>query len=461
MRLANRHLHDLADVQALVRPAARGADLHRERFGPEPVAVAGAAGAVVLVALELLAHPARIGLPVAAFHVRNDTLERAGDLVDPAALVEPEADFLVARAVEEHLLDMGLEVFPLRAELEPVVPGDRLDGLGEIGRRFLPPRRDGAVADREVLVGHDEPFVEEKLDPETVAVRAGPEGRVEGEQARLDLGNGEARDRAGEVFGERDAFWLTLGRRRLENGDAVGKVERGAETVGEPRLQSFPHHDPVDDDVDVVAELLVEHRRVVELVERPVDLHALEALFPKLEEFLAVFPLPVADDRGEKVAARALLHRHHPVDHVLHLLGLDRLAGGGRVGRAGAGEEKPHVIVDLGDRAHRRARVLRGGLLLDGNRRGETGNVVDVGLFHHVEELAGVGRQRFDVAALALGVDRVERQRGFPRARQPGDHDKLVARNVDVYGLQVVLARTADFDLLQLGHGVLVGRGKT
>ena len=42
---------------------------------------------------------------------------------------------------------------------------------------------------------------------------------------------------------------------------------------------------------------------------------------------------------------------------------------------------------------------------------------VDVGLVHLAEELAGVRRQRLDVAALALGEDRVERQARTCRSR--------------------------------------------
>jgi hypothetical protein len=46
-----------------------------------------------------------------------------------------------------------------------------------------------------------------------------------------------------------------------------------------------------------------------------------------------------------------------------------------------------------------------------------------VGLLHQLQELAGVGGERLDVAALALGVERVERERGFSRAGEPGDDD--------------------------------------
>jgi hypothetical protein len=87
---------------------------------------------------------------------------------------------------------------------------DGLDRLQEIGRLALAPGRDGAVFEAERRVGDHEAFVEEQLHPEPVAGGAGAEGRVEGEQARLDLGDGEAGDRAGEVFGEGDALGIAL-----------------------------------------------------------------------------------------------------------------------------------------------------------------------------------------------------------------------------------------------------------
>ena len=90
--------------------------------------------------------------------------------------------------------------------------------------------------------------------------------------------------------------------------------------------------------------------------------------------------------------------------------------------------QQAQVVVDLGDRADRRARVARRRLLVDRDRRRQALDRVDVRLVHLAEELARVGAQRLDVAALALGVDRVERERRLARPGQARDDHERVAR---------------------------------
>jgi len=80
--------------------------------------------------------------------------------------------------------------------------------------------------------------------------------------------------------------------------------------------------------------------------------------------------------------------------------------------------------------------------------------MVDVGLLHHLQELARVGRQALYVAPLPLGIDGVERQRRLARARHPREHDQRVARDLQVDILQVVLAGPADVNgAVGLAHG--------
>jgi hypothetical protein len=89
------------------------------------------------------------------------------------------------------------------------------------------------------------------------------------------------------------------------------------------------------------------------------------------------------------------------------------------------------------------ARVRSRRLLFDGDGRRQAVDQIDVRLLHLLEKLAGVGRQGFDVAPLALGVNRVKGKRGFARTGQSGNNDQLVARKIDVYVLEVVYARAA------------------
>ena len=77
------------------------------------------------------------------------------------------------------------------------------------------------------------------------------------------------------------------------------------------------------------------------------------------------------------------------------------------------GEQDAKVVVDLGDRSHRRAGVLARCLLLDRDRRRKPTNVLVLWLLHLAEELPRIGGQTFDVSTLAFGVEGIEGEGGF------------------------------------------------
>ena len=183
-----------------------------------------------------------------------------------------------------------------------------------------------------------------------------------------------------------------------------------------------------------------------------VDLHAREAVGAQLLEQLAVLALAAPHDRREHHEARPVGELHHLVDDLLGRLAHDRAAADRAVRLAHARPQQAQVVVDLGHGADRRARVARGRLLVDRDRRREPLDRVHVGLVHLPEELPGVGGQRLHVAALALGVDRVEGEARLARAGQPGDHHQRVARQLQRDVLEVVLARARDDDLVARRH---------
>ncbi len=157
-------------------------------------------------ALDLLAHPGGFGLLPAALEIGDHALEGFCRLVGAQAVVIGEGDLLRAGAVQDGVLRLLAEVAETVAELEAVHLAERFQRLRVVGRGRLGPWADGAVAQRDVLVGHDEAGVDGALAAEPVAGRAGAERIVEGEQPGLDLGNGEARYGAGEFLREKNAF---------------------------------------------------------------------------------------------------------------------------------------------------------------------------------------------------------------------------------------------------------------
>jgi hypothetical protein len=89
--------------------------------------------------------------------------------------------------------------------------------------------------------------------------------------------------------------------------------------------------------------------------------------------------------------------------------------------------------------------------------RGNALDAVGIRLVHPLQELAGIGRERLDEAPLPLGIQRVEGQRGFPRAGHTGDDDLLVQRDVQVDALEVVYPDAPKGDGVRvLGHGTLL-----
>ena len=120
-----------------------------------------------------------------------------------------------------------------------------------------------------------------------------------------------------------------------------------------------------------------------------------------------------ADDGEEGVGAGAFGEGEEGGDDLVDGVVFDDAAAVQAGDGAAAGVEEAEVVVDFGGGGDGGAGVAGLVLLLDCDGGGEAVHVVDVGLFDALEELAGVGGEGFDVAALAFGVDGVEGERGF------------------------------------------------
>jgi hypothetical protein len=433
--LAQRHRGKLVDVAPGHEDVAR--------LDAQPRALALRAGARVEVLGELFLDRDRIGFAIAPLEVRQDPLERM--LLDGAAPLLArvlERDLLLAGTLQHDVLRALRERLERLVHIEAVVLRERNEHR-EVELVAPVPSAHGATGERQVRKSHHALGIEERDLAQAVAARAGAHRIVEREESRLELRDRVAVDGAGEL-GREEVLLAVVHLHR--HGAPVGVAQCRLEGFGQALLQAGGHLEPVDHDLDGVLLVAVELGQAVDLVHFAVDAQPHEALCAQFVEELGLLALAPDHDRGEHHHLRALGKRQHVVDHLRDTLGGKRRSVLGAVGVAHAGEEQPQVVVDLGDRAHGGARVVRGRLLLDRDRGRQALDEIDVGLLHELEELARVSRQRFDVAPLALGIESVEGKGGFAGAGEPRDHDEAVARNVEADIPQIVRPGTADSD---------------
>ena len=144
---ADRHLGDLADMVAV--------DLHRERLRLQPIAGAGLARLLGLIARQLFRHPGRVGLAPAPLDIVDHAFERLLRPVFAHAVVIDEIDLVLARAVQDHIAEILRQILPRRRHLLLVGACQSFQRLLIIGRGGGGPRpgRDGAAREHKFSSG--------------------------------------------------------------------------------------------------------------------------------------------------------------------------------------------------------------------------------------------------------------------------------------------------------------------
>src|SRR5262249_22790741 len=104
----------------------------------------------------------------------------------------------------------------------------------------------------------------------------------------------------------------------LEQVAAV--FERDLQRIAQALFDAAANREAVDDDVDGVAQVLVERDFLAQLAQVAVDFDAHEPGPPQIAQLLAILALAIAHDRREHVNPRAFGPRNDPINDLLNAL---------------------------------------------------------------------------------------------------------------------------------------------
>ena len=383
---------------------------------------------------------------VTPFQTGNDTIKTMFARGFSATITKVlKGNFIASAAMQDDLLNGFRQILPRGINIEAIVHGQRFEHAVEKGIAPIP-AFDGARRKAHMRKSDDASRVEERHAAKAIALGARAHGVVERENARFKFGQRVITHRAGKL-GRKQHFLACVIRICVhEHGQclAIGVPQRGFKAFRQALFHVGPNLDAVNDGFDGVFLVFFQRGNGINVEHFTIDTQANETLctqFIKQPKLLALTPDNEWRQNHQLGVFGQLQNR---IDHLRHGLCGQFNAVMRAAWRAGAGKQQAQVIVNFGDGANCRTRVMAGGFLLDGNGRRKPFDQINIGFLHQLQKLSGVGRKRFHIASLALGVQCVKRQRRFARAGKPGNHHEFVVRQVDIDVFEVVGAGTAD-----------------
>ncbi len=322
------------------------------------------------------------------------------------------------------------------------------------GRGLALPRSNRALVGGQLVVRDH--AVEVDLDgaPEAAAGLARADRAVEAEEPRCRAAKRELAARAVKPFRESE-LRAALGPHRRAPGSPAHRVfERFDQAV----VVARPSDRAVCDDVEVRAPPVGDFARpdLVEVADLTCDPNA---PIPVRQEGLADTDEVLAVGYCDRIGDQHLLAcelAHHALRRARRRVAVDERPTARAVELGGMRPQVLRVVRDLRHRSDRRAARSHGRLTVHSDSDGNWIEQVDRGARQPLEELARVGAEALDVTALALGVERLERQRRLARAGRADDGYKRAGRDVEVDRLQVVRTRASEFRGLH-GRDVFLG----
>ena len=201
-------------------------------------------------------------------------------------------------------------------------------------------------------------------------------------------------------------------------------------------LQLVYHH------LHIVVFIPIQPHARQSLTHFPIDTHIQIAFLAHLIKQLLVMPLPVAHQRSKNVNPLPLIILLDQANDLLLSIFHHLFARQIRVSLTRTRKKQAKEIIHFRSGAHRRARVLVGGFLLDGNHRTQSCNLVHIRTLQISQKISGVCRKRLDIPTLSLGKNGIESQGRLPAPAQSRYDTQAIAGNFHINIFQIVHAGT-------------------
>ena len=193
--------------------------------------------------------------------------------------------------------------------------------------------------------------------------------------------------------------------------------------------------------------------RLVQIHDPPVNDHPDKTFFPQCRDCGGQRRIVVAAEPEGDHVPRAGGEIGQCRSRALRRVALHRVAAAAADHLADLGKQQPQVVGHFGRGADRRSARSAAAVGGHGDGGRNAVNPLGLGLFQAVEELAGVGRKALDVAALSLGIERIEGQAALAAAAEPAEHDELAVRDVQIDRFEVMDSHPAQRNVSRNGHG--------
>ena len=214
---------------------------------------------------------------------------------------------------------------------------------------------DAAVFNAELAVGHDKLRVNEHLNSEPRAGRAGAVGIVEGKQARGNLLQRDSAVRTGVVLGKAE---LLLGVLQFRRQQASGEAQRCFGRIRETAADAVLDGNAVDDDLDGMLFVLVQRDIFRQVIDQAVHTGPnIAGTLCIFKDFLmlAFFAAHHRRQQGELCSLRKL---HQAVDDLVHGLLADLTPALWAVRNPDTRVQKAEIVIDLRHRSHSGTGIL-------------------------------------------------------------------------------------------------------